>query len=157
MIAQHLCPFAARPYADEDVLFEALPPDLAAALLAVYRRASQMSTAGVPATVLLIAASGLESFASFQDFQAAAETLLEEAFAGQFITASFHPAYTFAGHATRSSVHYLHRSPYPILQLLRQDQVAFAKTSVNLAALLGRNADVAESLGEGFFAQYLRP
>ncbi len=155
VIAHRLCPFAARPYDEDDVLLEILPLDRASALAAVYRRAAQMASAALPETTLLIGPAGLESLAAFGAFQETAERLLEESFPDVFVTASFHPRYTFAEVDPSDASHYVHRSPYPVLQLLRKGQVAFAKTRYDVAALLNRNSATAARLGSAFFERYL--
>ena len=81
IIAYAFCPFAAAPWADGDVLLEALPPEREAALTTVYRRASQMRDRPLPETTLLTAPEGLSSLGAFLEFQAAAEELLEVDFA----------------------------------------------------------------------------
>ena len=149
VIAQSFCPYAEVPYAEEDVLIELLPVPPEAALAVVYRRARQMSSRTLPETTLLTAPVGLEDFAAFVDFQTLAEELLEREFPGSFVTASFHPSYTFADVEADSPVHRIHRSPYPVLQLLRQASTAFAKTRHDAAALLARNRTRAEQLWGG--------
>ncbi len=155
VIAHSLCPFAVVPYEADDVLFETLPTDPTAALSAIYRRASQMASGDLPETTLLIVVEGLSSFGDFMAFQEAAESLLAERFGAQFVTATFHPAYTFADTAVGDERHFLHRSPYPVVQLLRQRQVAFAKTHGDIPALLSRNSEVAKQLGNAYFRSVL--
>lgn len=146
VIARSFCPFAAAPYAEDDVLLEALPGALDADLQAVYRRAAQMCDNALPETTLLLAPDAYASFESFLEFQSAAEALLDLEFPGRFVTASFHPAYTFAELDANSPVHRIHRAPYPTLQLLRQRSVAFAKTRHDVAAVLERNRERATEL-----------
>lgn len=146
VITQDFCPFAAGPYAGGNVLLEALPSDREEALQTVFRRAAQMHEHRLPETTLLVAASGFDDFTDFITFESIAEALVEHAFAAHFVTASFHPRYTFAGLASDSPVHEIHRAPYPVLQLLRRRSVAFAKTQHNVDQVLERNRARAERL-----------
>lgn len=151
MIGQQFCPFAAQPYEEEEVLLELVPQDQAEALGVVYKRAAQMAAASLPATSLMVSPDGLREFSVFLAFLEAAELLIEEAFPDRFVTASFHPDYTFAGLPADDAGHWVHRSPYAVLQLLRREQVAFAKKHVDIPGLLLRNSTVAAELGAAFF------
>ena len=130
---------------------ELLPATEPEALEVVYRRACQMREQALPETTLLVAPEGLASFDDFLSFQQRVEDLFVDSFAGTYVTAGFHPDYTFAEYPPDSPVHEIHRSPYPILQLLRQSSVAFAKTSSNLTEVLRRNRGRAEDLDVGWF------
>ena len=116
VIGERFCPFAAEPYAEDDVLLEDLPGVApAAALSTVARRAAQMASQPLPVTTLLVAEGGFASFEAFADFVAVAELALEEWHAGQFTVAWFHPDFRFGELPAEASAHYIHRSPYPIL------------------------------------------
>ncbi|MDQ2752605.1 MAG: DUF1415 domain-containing protein, partial [Bacteroidota bacterium] len=45
---------------------------------------------------------------------------------GIYQVASFHPAYRFSGASANDAANYTNRSPYPMLQLLREESVAKA-------------------------------
>ena len=152
VIAERFCPFAARPYRDDEVYLEALPPARDRALAVVYARAAQMDQHPSPETTLLVDAAGaLGDFPTFVAFQTLAEELLERHSPGAYVTAGFHPDYRFADLEPDEATHELHRSPYPVVQLLRRESVAFAKTHYDVPALLERNRRRARELGPDFF------
>ena len=135
---------------------EHLPPTPEPALRALARRAGQMQAAELPATTLLVDDSGgYRDFSAFVALAEAAEGLLESHFGEVLTLAYFHPDFAFAGLPPTAPAHLIHRAPFPILQLLRRADTAFAKTRVDVDALLERNAAHAATLGPEFFAQYL--
>ena len=125
------------------------------ALTAVYKRATQMVQHASPETTLFIdAGHSLDPFSRFLTFQSMAEELLEQHFPKTYVTAGFHPDYRFADVDDGDVTHAIHQSPVPIVQLLRCDSVAFAKTHHDVGAILERNRVRAAELGAAYFARY---
>ena len=78
-------------------------------------------------TTLLIHPLVLEDFYDFNEFLADVErTLAELDLEGVIQIASFHPRYQFAGTSPQDIGNYTNRSPYPMLQLLREESVTKA-------------------------------
>ena len=154
VIAQQFCPFAAKPFAEDDVLVEVVRQEPPQQLEALARRLLQMSVHELPETSLLVFPADYDTFAAFQDLVEQAEHLAEELAPGQFQIAAFHPAYQFAHLPAGDAAHYIHRAPFAIVQLLRCKSLAFAKTLHDREALLVRNAEHARNLGAGFFRSF---
>lgn len=79
------------------------------------------------ATTLLIHPLALKNFAAYNQFLDLADALLESLDRdGVYQIASFHPGYQFAGTGMDDPENFTNRSPYPMLHLLREDDVAAA-------------------------------
>ncbi len=79
------------------------------------------------ATTLLIHPQALKNFAAYNQFLDLADALLESLDRdGVYQVASFHPGYQFAGTAVDDAENFTNRSPYPMLHLLREEDVAAA-------------------------------
>ena len=100
-------------------------------------------------TLLLIHPGVLADFLDYNDFLDLAEGLLEELGLDEvFQLASFHPEYRFAGTEPDAIENYTNRSPYPMLQLLRQDSVARAIAALaDPAEIYERNILTLRKLG----------
>lgn len=130
VIGLQLCPFAKIPY------------DLGKVRLSVYR-ADNMSMwlqyvydelihiektpADLLSNSLLILPNGPQDFEDFLDLVDMTEVLIQDqGLSKTFQLAHFHPHYVFAGVQADDPSNYTNRSPYPILHLLRVDEVATA-------------------------------
>ena len=83
------------------------------------------------ATSLLMFSQGLEVFDDYLDVLDWFQQLLEQADLTEHLQlASFHPQYQFEGVAADDLSHFTNRSPYPIIQLLRQAPMTKALTHV---------------------------
>ncbi len=152
VIGLNLCPFAKAPQAkglvryvlsdaaDTDALFTALCDEL------------QTLAAAEPAsieTTLLIHPKVLTDFDDYNDFLDMADAAVDVlGLAGQFQIASFHPHYRFDGTAEDDLSNATNRSPYPMLQLLREDSVTTAVDAFpDPAHIYERNVATLEALG----------
>lgn len=78
-------------------------------------------------TTFLIFPGAYGNFMSYLDLVDKAEALLEkENYESVYQLASFHPGYCFAGSDENDAANYTNRSPYPMLQILREDSVTKA-------------------------------
>jgi len=124
VIGLNLCPFAKAVYLKDQIRYAVSEADDTAGLLVdLKRELGRLSK--VPArtvdTTLLIHPNVLGVFLAYNDFIAVANHAIEElALDGVIQVASFHPAYQFAGTASHDVVNNTNRSPYPMLQLLRE-------------------------------------
>ena len=81
-------------------------------------------------TTLIVHPNCLIDFDEYNDFLDAADELLElRQLAGIVQIASFHPDYRFADAAPDDQANYTNRSPYPMLHLLREDDISKAVDS----------------------------
>lgn len=77
------------------------------------------------ATSLLIMPRAVSDFYDYLDVLAHFEKLLAKAgLSGIFQLASFHPAYLFAGVETDDLSHWTNRSPFPMIHIIREDQMS---------------------------------
>jgi hypothetical protein len=135
VIGLNLCPFAKYVsdkggigYAVMPDLSQAAPAQLKAAVLASFENQVQsLDTQSMLDTILLIIPDGLSDFQTYLDLLYAAEDWLEEhGYAGVYQVASFHPDYQFAGEDPADPSNYTNRSPYPMLHILREEQITAA-------------------------------
>ncbi len=130
VIGLHLCPFAKAVYVKEQVRYVASPAQDTATLLHDLRRELRFIADAPPSavdTTLLIHPNVLGDFLAYNAFLAAADATIDAlGLAGVIQIASFHPAYQFAGTSTQDVSNFTNRSPYPMLQLLREVSVSRA-------------------------------
>lgn len=128
VIGLNLCPFAAPALArdkidcvvSDSIDQDALTADLDHELL---RLTDDLG----PDTTLLIIPEMLQHFAAFNDYLDIADALLEARnLEGEIQIATFHPRYQFADEPPDDRSHWTNRSPYPMLHLLREPDVAQA-------------------------------
>ena len=127
VVALNLCPFAAAPLRRNAIRYrvsmakdtEALLQDLLEELIRLDR-----ADPAVVATTLLIVPYMLEDFADYNDFLDLADAALRVSnLEGVLQIASFHPGYCFADSTLGDLANHTNRSPYPLLHLLREDEV----------------------------------
>lgn len=130
VIGLHLCPFAKSVYVRDQVRYvvsEAQDGKVLRADLERELRALVETDSHVVDTTLLIHPHALTDFLDYNDFLAVADSAIERlGLRGVVQIASFHPAYQFAGTATDDVTNFTNRSPYPMLQLLREASVSRA-------------------------------
>lgn len=109
-------------------------------------------------TVLMVMPEGLADFEEFLDFADLAQGLLEQhEFAGEFQLATFHPDYRFADSDADDAANYTNRSPYPVLHILREQQVTDVLENVQEPELIPqRNIRYARNLGVQSLAERLQ-
>lgn len=130
VIGLQLCPFANAVYLKEQIRMTVNMAkntgELRAAL--VHELNALISVdASVIDTTLLIHPLVLSDFLDFNDFLSVAnDTVEDEGLRGVVQIASFHPKYQFAGTSANDITNFTNRSPYPMLQLLREASVSRA-------------------------------
>jgi len=124
VIGLNLCPFAKAVYVKDQIRYAVSPAKNAGALLDDLKRELRILAETAPAaveTTVLIHPQVLTDFLDYNEFLAVGDAAIEElGLAGVLQIASFHPAYQFAGTAMHDVANYTNRSPYPMLQLLRE-------------------------------------
>ncbi|WP_273447658.1 DUF1415 domain-containing protein [Neolewinella agarilytica] len=128
VIRYALCPFAAKPFQDGNVLFlEVENEDIEDCFMAALAQVQSLLEEQSVETTLLVFSHALSDFDTFLDFVHTFEDTLLEAGANQLVQlAHFHPDYTFDGVAEDDPGNLTNRAPYPTLQLLRVGSVAAA-------------------------------
>jgi hypothetical protein len=152
VVGLQLCPFARAPLAAGGVRFvcsaarddEALLADLVAEL----ERLAAAPADGLE-TTLLVHPHVLGDFLDYNDFLGVADAAVEAlGLEGVLQIASFHPDYRFAEHAEGDIANATNRSPYPLLQLLREASVERALAGVpRPEAIFESNIATMERLG----------
>jgi hypothetical protein len=134
VIGLDLCPFAKAVYLNGRIRYVVSHAETRAALLDDLERELRTLATADPAaidTTLLIHPYVLADFLDYNDFLADADGAVKRlGLEGVLQIASFHPEYRFAGTAPDDITNYTNRSPYPMLQLLRETSVDVAVAAV---------------------------
>jgi hypothetical protein len=130
VIGLQLCPFANAVYLKEQIRITVSMAKTTGELrhaLEIELRGLSQTDPSVLDTTLLIHPLVLADFLDFNDFLAVANDTVEaEGLRGVVQIASFHPAYQFAGTSVNDITNFTNRSPYPMLQLLREASISRA-------------------------------
>lgn len=127
VIGLNLCPFAKAVYVKEQVRYVVSPATTPEALLEQLMDELQMLSdvdADQIDTTLLIHPFVLTDFLDYNEFLDVADAAIEDMdLEGELQVASFHPDYQFADTDVNDIENFTNRSPYPILQLLREESI----------------------------------
>jgi hypothetical protein len=127
VIGLNLCPFAREVHAAGRIRYavsDAVDAEALRAQLADELRLMRTLDAAATETTLLIHPRVLGDFLDYNDFlDVADQTIIELGFEGEFQIASFHPCYQFEGTEPDDVTNRTNRSPYPMLQILREASV----------------------------------
>ncbi len=130
IIGLDLCPFAAKAKRQGGVriaIFKVDDPMHAVHHTLHEARALLESAEARVRTTLVTLTQGLEDFEVYLDVVATVEDALFDVGAeGVLQVATFHPDYTFEGEDPEGISHFTNRAPYPILHLLREQDVSEA-------------------------------
>ena len=148
----NLCPFAKQVYEAEHIEyrvidgadFESLYKAFLAALLDFVDSDPQQIVTG-----FIIFSAGLSDFECYLDFVALCErALLDAGLQGMVQIASFHPQYCFAEVPENAASNYSNRSPWPMLHLLREADMAAALSQYKHPEKIPlRNQNLLDELG----------
>ena len=152
VIGLHLCPFAKAVYVKEQIRYIVSQARSTGALREDLRRELRALAEADPVvvdTTLLIHPQVLTDFLDYNEFLSVADALIEElGLTGVLQIASFHPAYRFAGTSMHDMANFTNRSPYPMLQLLREASVSRAVAAFPEArTIYERNIETMHRLG----------
>ncbi|MCL9684676.1 DUF1415 domain-containing protein [Legionella maioricensis] len=100
-------------------------------------------------TTLLVFTNSFKIFFTYLDFVDIAERLLQEQdYEGIYQLATFHPDYYFADTDPEDVSNYTNRSPYPMLHLLREDNLEKAISAYGDTEMIPqRNIETLHELG----------
>jgi hypothetical protein len=130
VIGLNLCPFASKPYRDNQVRIQVCDSDNELSLLETLQAELTLideSPASEIETTLLLIPNLLHDFEDYNQFLDLVDGLLDEfEWAGEYQVASFHPQYCFAGVAPESPENLTNRSPYPLLHIIRESSIEAA-------------------------------
>lgn len=163
VIGLNLCPFAKAVYVKEQVRYVVSPATTVEALLEQLMDELQ-ALSDVPAdkvdTTLLIHPFVLTDFLDYNEFLDVADAAIEDMdLEGELQVASFHPDYQFAETDINDIENFTNRSPYPILQLLREESIERAVEAFPEAEeIFEKNIATMEKLGhDGWDALHVGP
>lgn len=128
VIGCNFCPFAAREVARNTVGYKVLSgASQKQAVDLLISTCKELQIDSSIETSLLIFPNAFFAFSTYlQLLKAAQRTLAKKGYEGIFQIASFHPEYIFGGSDENDAANFTNRSPYPMLQLLREASVAKA-------------------------------
>ena len=155
VIAKSLCPFAKGPWKAGEVGVGACLGSDEEILSQFSVLVSNMKEAASPETLLVVLPKGYEDFFDFLHLVDVAQAIVDEHFADFFSIASFHPNYQFAALPKNDIVHYIHRSPYPVIHVLRESSLDKAiELYPDIDDIPERNRTLALELGVEFFKNF---
>ena len=163
VIGLNLCPFAKAVYVKEQVRYVVSPATTPEALLEQLMDELQLlsdTDADKVDTTLLIHPFVLTDFLDYNEFLDVADAAIEDmSLEGELQVASFHPDYQFADTDINDIENFTNRSPYPILQLLREDSIERAVDAFPEAEeIFEKNIATMEKLGhDGWDALHVGP
>lgn len=128
VIKHEFCPFAARPYFSQEIDYQIITKkDLPKFSKHFLKELHSLNQSIKPETTLLIFPDSVEEFYVYLDLlEDTQDLLIEHDYEGIFQLASFHPLYQFAGTTIEDVTNKTNRSPYPIIQILREDSISRA-------------------------------
>jgi hypothetical protein len=152
VIGLNLCPFAQAVQVKDQVRYVVsqarTPESLLDALMDELQLLADTDPEQVD-TTLLIHPYVLQDFLDFNEFLDVADAAVEDlSLDGELQIASFHPDYQFADTDPNDIENYTNRSPYPVLQLLREDSIDRAVEAIpDASEIFEKNIDTMEKLG----------
>jgi uncharacterized protein len=152
VIGLDLCPFARGVHVRNQIRYvvsEAeAPEELLADLLGELQLLEDADPEEID-TTLVIHPRVLTDFLDYNDFLDVVDAALaDQDLVGEIQIASFHPRYQFAGTGPDDIENYTNRSPYPMLQLLREASVERAvETFPDIEEIPERNIRTMRRLG----------
>jgi len=152
VVKLNLCPFAKSPLENDKIRYVVYEGTDLEELLQLCEKEAKFLLAADTAlleTTFLIHPNILNDFYTYNDFLSIVNQLI---FAldleGLVQIASFHPDYQFAGTTPEEVTNFTNRSPYPMLHLLREEQIEQALGTFKQPELIPiRNIDKMRNLG----------
>ncbi len=158
MVAHNFCPFAKPVLRAERIRYRLLKATTVVDLLREIRdECIYLDEHETTATSLLVLEHMGTDFYDYLDIVADADAWLAQAnYEGIYQIASFHPDYVFAGTQASDPSNFTNRSPFPLLHILREDDVSAAledwRDPENIPQ---RNIRHARALGAPYFQKLL--
>ena len=150
VVGLNLCPFARRELSANRVRFSVTDSATEEQLLAeLHVELELLNSDDSIETTLLIHPDVLQDFYDYNQFLDYVDGLLQQmGLEGVYQVASFHPDYQFGGTEADDAENYTNRSPYPILQLIREASLAQAVANyADSDEIPERNIALANRLG----------
>lgn len=128
VVGCNFCPFAAKEMKQGTIHYQVeSSATLAGGRQRLLQECKRLDKDPSIATTLLIFPHAFPLFTEYLDLVSSAEKLMQQrGYNGIYQLASFHPLYQFAGTEPEDAVNYTNRSIYPMLHLLREEQISKA-------------------------------
>lgn len=145
IIGLDLCPFARIPF-EKDLIrvveCEDLEEDDQMLFFMEELELLNQSLADETATTVIVYPNGSEDFFAFNDFVGELEYMLEEVnLADVFQLVAFHPKFVFVDTEFEHLGNLVNRSPYPVLHILRSEEIARAMKNPKDGEVISFNND----------------
>lgn len=145
VIALDLCPFARIPFEKGQIRLvechEAGEEEQVGFFLSELEFLNQAEPADI-STTLIVYPKASSDFGEFNDFVGDLEFMLEEAGIDDiFQLVAFHPKFVFEHLDSNHRGNYVNRSPYPVLHILRADEIASALKNPKDGEMISFNND----------------
>jgi uncharacterized protein len=153
VVGCNFCPFASRVVKQQSIHYQVEYADTQlAGKEALLTECKRLDNDASIATTLLIFPNAFPVFEDYLDFVFNAEKMMKQKrYNGIYQLASFHPLYQFADSAVDDPANYTNRSVYPMLHLLREDDITKAlKHYPNAAKIPETNIDFVRGKGETY-------
>lgn len=150
VIGLNFCPFASRPVLEKKVRFcVAENLELTAVLEKLISEMQLLDREDEIETTLLILPFGFDNFEDYLFLlDQALELSINMGYEGVYQLASFHPEYLFDGAENDDPANYTNRSPFPIIHLIREENLEDAlKTVKDPEKIPERNIMIAREKG----------
>ena len=152
VIGLHLCPFAKMVWDKGLVRIKvSMNGSIPDTIKVLYDEAHHLDQTPQDqlSNTLIVFPAGMEDFEVFLERVDIAEITLEDQRLDKVLqVAHFHPLYQFAGTSADDVSNYTNRSPFPIIHLLRRDEVKEAAASLDAIEKVGDvNARKMEDMG----------
>ena len=160
VIGLNLCPFAKRELDKGRIRFTETAAASALELTKVLEtELDLLSGDDTVGTTLIVHPHVLTDFSDYLNYlHVADQTLRDKDLEGEIQIASFHPDYQFAGTALNDVSNMTNRSPFPMLHLIREDDMERAiEQHTDVGSIPERNVRLMNELGIDVLIKRYRP
>jgi hypothetical protein len=150
VIGLNFCPFANKEYKNNTIRYQVSnSKDMSEVMMQLFEECVFLDLNEETSTTLLILSEGFQDFEEYLFLVDLCEKLLrKQKYEGVYQIATFHPEYVFDGEDPLAPANFTNRSIYPMLHLLREEQLEEAIENFPDTELIPeKNIEVARKLG----------
>ena len=150
VIGLNFCPFANKEYINDTIRYQvSSSKDMSEVMMQLFEECVFLDLNEETSTTLLILSEGFQDFEEYLFLVDLCEKLLrKQKYEGVYQIATFHPEYVFDGEDPLDPANFTNRSIYPMLHLLREEQLEDAIENFPDTELIPeKNIEVARKLG----------
>ncbi len=125
VIGLNFCPFANQEYKNNTIRYQVSDTkDMSVAMMQLFEECTFLDNNNEISTTLIIFSEGFQDFDEYLFLVNLCEKLLrKQKYEGIYQIATFHPDYVFEGEDPEDPANYTNRSIYPMLHILREEQL----------------------------------